>query len=142
MGDAAGVVFPHQLLKDHPSLAPSRPVFLVEEDRYFSDFLFHQKKILFHVASMDAYAGMLEEQGFEVYRIPHERGHTLAGLFAVLKERRVSRIRVAEICDHALEHRLRAMAEAAEIEVIEDPSPAFLTPATSSRHSSRGSPIS
>jgi deoxyribodipyrimidine photolyase-related protein len=128
MSESAAVVFPPQLFLDHPSLSTADPVFLVEEDRYFSDFLFHKKKILLHVASMDAYAGLLGGRGFEVIRIPHEGGRTLFNLFAALNEHRVSRLRVAEICDTALEHRLRAMAGHAEIEVVEEPSPAFLTP--------------
>ena len=62
----AVIIFPHQLFEVHPSLSPGCMVFLVEDDRFFTDFAFHRKKLLLHRAAMQYYSDFLGEKGFRV----------------------------------------------------------------------------
>ncbi len=63
------LIFPNQLFEDHPCLKDEADVFLVEEQRYFLDFKFHKKKLIFHRASMRAYRDFLIERGHRVHYI-------------------------------------------------------------------------
>ena len=60
------LIFPHQLFRQHPALDKSRAVWLVEEFLFFRQYRFHQQKIMFHRASMKAYAHFLIREGYEV----------------------------------------------------------------------------
>jgi len=53
------IIFPHQLFADNPLLDKKRPLFLIEEHLFFTHYKFHKQKILFHRASMKAYAEQL-----------------------------------------------------------------------------------
>ena len=63
------LIFPHQLFRHHPALYKSRPVWIVEEFLFFRQYRFHQQKIMFHRASMKAYAHFLTGQGYQVHYI-------------------------------------------------------------------------
>lgn len=58
------LLFPHQLYREHPALRAGRPVALLEEPLYFTQFRFHQQKLVLHRASMRAYQKLLHAQGF------------------------------------------------------------------------------
>ena len=49
------LLFPNQLYREHPALQPARPVALLEEGLFFTQFHFHQQKLVLHRASMRAY---------------------------------------------------------------------------------------
>jgi deoxyribodipyrimidine photolyase-like uncharacterized protein len=51
------IIFPHQLFAKHPALSVTRDVHLIEDRRFFTDFRFHRKKLLFHRESMLALFG-------------------------------------------------------------------------------------
>ena len=57
------LLFPHQLYGEHAALQAGRPVALLEENLYFTQFHFHQQKLVLHRASMRAYQRRLEGQG-------------------------------------------------------------------------------
>ena len=63
----AVLILPIHLFDDHPCLSPGCPVILCEEDRYFSDFAFHKKKLILHRASMTAYRDRLVAAGHRVF---------------------------------------------------------------------------
>ena len=65
------LIFPHQLFRLHPALDKKRAVWLVEEFLFFRQYRFHQQKIMFHRASMKAYARILMNEGYEVNYIDH-----------------------------------------------------------------------
>jgi deoxyribodipyrimidine photolyase-related protein len=46
------LVFPHQLFEASPALQKDRAVWLVEESLFFTQYPFHQQKIVLHRASM------------------------------------------------------------------------------------------
>jgi len=122
----ATVIFPHQLFADHPALAPQRPVFVVEEQRFFSDFAFHKKKLVLHRASMRAYADGLKRQGFRVRYIDWHNDNTLDFLFDLLKQSGIRTVHVAEIADFVLERRFRKHCRMAGITPMTYQTPMFL----------------
>jgi deoxyribodipyrimidine photolyase-related protein len=63
---AATLIFPHQLFEKHPALTKGQPVFLIEENLFFTQYNFHKQKLVFHRASMKAYQYYLKEKGYEV----------------------------------------------------------------------------
>lgn len=126
----AVIIFPHQLFEVHPSLSPGCMVFLVEDDRFFTDFAFHRKKLLLHRAAMQYYSDFLDEKGFRVTYIGNRsKQTTLEDLFRLLGEMDVHAVRMAEVTDHPLEERIGTLADAGGVAVTIDPSPAFLTSA-------------
>jgi deoxyribodipyrimidine photolyase-related protein len=64
--ESASLVFPNQLFEQHPALQLRRPVYLIEEELYFNQFNFHQKKLLLHRGSMRYYADYLQKEGYTV----------------------------------------------------------------------------
>ncbi|NYT20970.1 MAG: cryptochrome/photolyase family protein [Methanomicrobiales archaeon] len=129
MDRPAALIFPHQLFSPHPCLDRDVPeAFIVEEDRFFSAFAFHKKKLVFHRASLLAFRDRLEEEGCPVTLITHDGGGTMERLADLVRDRNIMGLRVAEICDTLLEQQIAGMAarEGWEIETL--PSPGFLTP--------------
>ncbi len=92
------VIFPNQLFEKHPCLEEivvgEIEVLLVEEKRYFTDFNFHKKKLIFHRASMKAYNEFLSHRGHSVRYVEYERDWR--------DEVRECRVHMADPCDHKL----------------------------------------
>ncbi|HUW34175.1 MAG TPA: cryptochrome/photolyase family protein [Planctomycetota bacterium] len=122
----ATIIFPHQLFAEHPALARQRPVFLVEEQRFFSDFRFHKKKLVLHRASMRAYEDRLKRQGFRVRYVEWRNDNTLDFLFSMLRKNAIRVVYVAEMVDLTLERRFRKHCRAAGIMPVIDHTPMFL----------------
>jgi len=64
----AFIILPNQLYKSLPK-REFEVFILVESNRYFSDFNFHRKKLLFHRASMKYYADRLKKRGRNEWRL-------------------------------------------------------------------------
>lgn len=62
----AYIILPNQLFKD-TAWIDGRDVYLVEEERYFTDFSYHRKKLILHRASMKYYEDYLKERGYRVH---------------------------------------------------------------------------
>ena len=62
----AVLIFPHQLFENIKWIDKSAKVFLIEETLFFSQYLFHKQKILFHRSSMQFYFNYLVTNGFDV----------------------------------------------------------------------------
>lgn len=60
------VIWPHQLFDQHPALKKGRSVMLLEDPLFFLQYPFHAQKLVYHRASMKAYADRLIDRGFEV----------------------------------------------------------------------------
>ena len=56
------LIFPHQLFHTHSAIESNIPVYMIEEELFFKQFLFHKQKIVLHKASMQAYASELREK--------------------------------------------------------------------------------
>lgn len=116
----AVLVFPHHLFKNHPSFKKGRPIFLVEEARFFSDFAFHKQKLILHRASLKSFEKYLKKKGYKTYYIEEDLKQTL-------KKTGVSSLHVAEIDDIELEKRLKILAKGLKIRLEISQTPAFLT---------------
>ena len=105
MGQKAAVIFPHQLFKRHPSLSePEISVaFLVEEDRFFTEFRFNKKKLLLHRAALKYYEDLLNGRGWKVEYVENRPGKTMTKLSETLGDRGISLLKTAEIVDRPLE---------------------------------------
>ena len=130
MSKKATVIFPHQLFKTHPSLSdPEISVtFLVEEDRFFTEFRFHKKKLLLHRAALKYYEDLLNGRGLEVEYVENRPGKTMTKLSETLRDRGIRLVRTAEIIDRPLEATLFEGLKGKGIEINIDESPGFLTP--------------
>ena len=129
MERTAALVFPHQLFFPHPCLeVAGSEVLLVEEDRFFSAFSFHKKKLVLHRAALRAFRDLLVQEGFVVTYLSHGKGGILGRVAGCLKEQGIRRIRVAEIVDNPLEQAISGLAQRERLQVEILPSPGFLTP--------------
>lgn len=66
MKATAWIIFPVNLFEDIESIITkkSTPIYVVEDPRYFTDFLYHKLKIAYHIATMTQYANHLKELGY------------------------------------------------------------------------------
>jgi deoxyribodipyrimidine photolyase-related protein len=129
-GAKGAIIFPDHLFRDHPSRQdPEVSVaFLVEDDRFFSEFRFHKKKLLLLRASIKHYGELLEGMGLQVEYLENRPKETLSDLFAALRDRGIETVRAAEIVDHPLRSSLFEGAKELSVRIEVDESPGFLTP--------------
>jgi deoxyribodipyrimidine photolyase-related protein len=126
----ATIIFPHQLLKDHPGLEDDNLVYMAEDPLFFHDpqyrIPFHKKKLLLHRASMQAYKDLFLHQRFEVHYLEYQPQAGLDYLFTKLQEDDVGRIKYCDPVDWALEERLHRYALKYHIQTIQLDSPSFI----------------
>jgi len=124
---AGTIIFPHQLFRQHPALSKEREILLVEGQLFFSgvqsSLQFHQKKLMVHRASMQAYKNRLESQGYHVHYVDFRRD-----LFQSLLKKKIEEIWFSDPVDRILESRLKNSAQKLRMEVHRQPTPGFLTP--------------
>lgn len=127
----ATVVFPHQLFDRHPSIRRRRPVYLVEDERYFggseNTVRFHKKKLILHRASMKAYEKALSMEGHDVRYLNHSQSSSMDYLFHQLSQLGVTVLNLADPIDDIVEKRLIEKERQTGISLRVDPSPSFLT---------------
>lgn len=121
----AALVYPHQLFASHPALARDRPVFLIEDQRFFSAFQFHKQKLVLHRASMRAYARRLARR-YDLTYVPHEESDREL-LSTRLGRAGVTTLHTASLCDRALEEDVGRIAQGLNATWQEYPSPMFIT---------------
>lgn len=115
-------VFPHQLFYDHPALADAEEVWLIEEPLFFTQYNFHQHKLMLHRATMRMYQDVLEAHGYAVkYKeVPHSQTEAL--MRAVGK----SEVHLCDVTDYLLERRIRRYAQKYNVPLVVHESPNFL----------------
>lgn len=79
------LVFPHQLFSQHPALAQADAFWLIEDELFFTQLPFHQKKLALHRASMNYYAEYLRSKGKQV-RYFEEKEAELEVIFGQLRQ--------------------------------------------------------
>ncbi|BCX13884.1 MAG: cryptochrome/photolyase family protein [Candidatus Dojkabacteria bacterium] len=62
----AVVIFPTTIFEKNELINKSRKIFIWENKRYFTDFKFHKKKLIFHRATLRAYYDYLKNEGYNV----------------------------------------------------------------------------
>jgi deoxyribodipyrimidine photolyase-related protein len=88
---------------------------LVEEPRYFSEFSFHKKKLIFHRASMKHYQQFLESKHHKVVYLDHVSLTSQNALPDTLNKARISHACLYDPVDHVLNHRLQDQLSCAHI---------------------------
>lgn len=121
------LIFPHQLHQPHPSLSPDRPVFLVEEWLFFTQYHFHKTKLVFHRATMREYKNHLLQLGYEVHYIECTHvHHDIRQLIPHLAKLGFSTLHFSDVTDNWLDKRIRETALQCQMEVEVTDSPLFL----------------
>lgn len=121
-------VFPHQLYQTSPALAEARPVYLIEDSLYFTQYRFHKQKLVLHRASMKAYQGHLESLGYPVTYVDAAKSN-MKELFPHLSQSNVTAIHYVETNDYLLERRLQRFATQFQVLTKTYSSPNFFTSA-------------
>ncbi|HCY89412.1 MAG TPA: cryptochrome/photolyase family protein [Chitinophagaceae bacterium] len=126
MGREACIIFPNQLFPDHPALQKGRPVWLLESDLFFTQYAFHQKKLVFHRASMKAYADKLEKKGHDVFYIDcMDPRSSLSGLIPYLAANGTQELHCADPVDDWLVKGIKRTAKTYGITYTIYNNPAF-----------------
>lgn len=117
-------IFPIHIFKNNPALQKNRPVYLVEDGRYFKDFKFHKQKLILHRASMQGYAALLRKEG---YVVEYFAAEIADDLFVTLHQRKISKIHYIDPVDHVLSERLKHACNKYGFVLEMYESPAFLS---------------
>lgn len=102
------IVYPHQLFKptEHPALALGRPVYLVEEQLFLTEFGTHRQKMLLHRLSLRAYQTELETAGYTVHYCEISPGATTTTLLDTILKTGITTVHIADTTDEWLEERI------------------------------------
>ena len=123
----ATLIFPHQLFKQNPALAPSSQVYLVEEYLFFKQYPFHKQKIVLHRASMKAYEQHLTAAQHAVTYIPAtDENSDVRKLIAHLGAQGITQIHFCEVVDFLLDKRIKTACAKHKIEIQEHTTVNFL----------------
>jgi len=119
-------IFPHQLFKKHPAIKEGHTVYLIEEELFFNQYNFHQKKILLHRASMQYYKEFLEKKGCKVNYIEASSNQSAIKKLVEALPKSVTQIHYADVTDDWLRRRLQKAANQRGIALISYRTPYFL----------------
>ncbi|PKN03698.1 cryptochrome/photolyase family protein [Candidatus Dependentiae bacterium HGW-Dependentiae-1] len=119
----ATLIFPNQLFQNHPAIIAGRPIYLIEDARFFTDFSFHKQKLVFHRASMKNYADQLKKEGLTVFYIEYPQAPKI---FEQGSLKKVTFVHYVDPVDTALEARLKRELRKHKIGATVYESPAFL----------------
>lgn len=132
---AVNLIFPHQLFKQSKLHDNGLPVYLLEECLFFKQYPFHQQKLAYHRASMQAHADYLTEMGIKVHYI--EAQDELADVRHLLKhlhEQDCDAIHYINCCDDWLERRIKQVTAQLGMTVHKHQSQAFLNSTDDLKH--------
>lgn len=117
------IIFPHQLFEVPVHLNKERPVVLIEEELFFTQYPFHQQKISFARASMRYYFDYLNDKGYQVSYV--EAHDPLADVRALITQRKAQGTQcfhVVHPTDDWLEKRIVSAAGPEQISWYQTPS--------------------
>lgn len=120
------LVFPHQLYRSHPAISSTRPVWLIEDELYFSQYKFHKQKLVLHRASMKYYEAELIRKGHTISYLGFSEA-SLESVFQKLSGLNVTTVHYADTTDYLLERRLTRFSARYQIALNKYASPNFLT---------------
>jgi deoxyribodipyrimidine photolyase-related protein len=121
------IIFPHQLFHQHPAVKTGRNIYLVEETLFFNQYAFHKQKLVFHRASMKAYARKLTDAGYTVEYI--EANNPLCDirvLIGALSQQGILRLHMADPTDEWLWKRTEQTCRKEDIELQWYTNPNFI----------------
>jgi len=121
------LIFPHQLFKDLSPLKKASKIVMIEEELFFTQYAFHEKKIAYHKDTMQSYFQLLVKKGFDVaYIEAHDKRSPVKQTIASLKKEGVATIHVYHVHDNWLEKRLIQSSSAQQIDLVWHESPMFM----------------
>lgn len=103
----ATLIYPHQLFRDHPALAPGRLVYMVEEPLLLTHNPVHRARLLFLKLAMDAYERELKQRGYKVWRISIHQQPNTNDVWERLKRDGITTVHVVDTTDDYLERAVR-----------------------------------
>ncbi len=117
------VVLPNQLFPACPVLSEAGAVLLLEHPRFFRAFRFHKKKLVFHRASMKAYAAELAKKGCPVHYVDQADLTDAESLERLLRSYQPECLRLVDPCDVVLGQEFETLAErlGCRLDVLESP---------------------
>jgi deoxyribodipyrimidine photolyase-related protein len=124
---AATVLYPHQLYTPKSAvLNKERPVYLVEESLFLTEFPTHRQKLLLHRLSLLAYQKELETLGFTVVYLDVREYPTTESIFTRLQTDGISEIHTPDTTDDWLERRITEHTATYGITRVTYPSELFI----------------
>ena len=117
----AFLIFPHQLFEEVFSLEGNYTFYVVESHLFFKQYAFHKQKLLFHRASMQAFADRLRAAGKTVEYMDAQDPR--ASEIMLIPSFSAEEISLFDPNDYLLERRLRRSAQG---NLVFLPSPNFL----------------
>ncbi|MBL4678766.1 MAG: cryptochrome/photolyase family protein [Mucilaginibacter sp.] len=108
-------------------MSKSREVYLIEEELFFNQYVFHKKKLVLHRASMQYYADHLKDLGIKVnYIEATDQLCDIRKLIPHLAKQGVENVHYAHVADDWLEKRIISACEKKNISLKKYPTPNFL----------------
>jgi len=126
----AALIYPHQLFPNHPAISQADLCVLIEEPLLFAQYRFHAQKLVLHIASMNCYKRLLQQQGKRVRYIESREITATADISPILKGMSVTQVQFVDPNDDWLQQRLTQALDAVGIDWIQLDDPHFLTPTT------------
>lgn len=123
------LVFPHQLYEQSLLFKEKGPTYFIESDLFFTQYHFHQQKILFHRATMKYYANLFIQKGHICHYIEAQKKEAkIDALLNKLSNEGIQKITLYDPCDNWLDKQLKKGCASKKIELNYLPSPNFLNP--------------
>ncbi len=119
------LIYPHQLFEKNDLLKKDREIFLIEDPLFFTQYKFHQQKILLHRASMKFYKEFLEQKGYEVNYIESKQIKKSEEISNFLKN--IDIVYFYDFVDDWLTKKVTKSLEKLKIKFIVTETPLFLT---------------
>ena len=126
----AVLIYPHQLFRDNLALEVGDLVYLIEEPLFFTQFRFHQQKLVLHRASMKWCADRLEKRGHTVRYVNASEIEKTSDIAQILARDGVSSVKFIDPVDDWLGHRLIESLDEANITYAQTDSPMFINTAS------------
>jgi len=123
MEKAIFLIFPNQLFELAPSLQDANEVWLLEDELFFTQYAFHQKKLAFHRASMQYYAEKLRSEN-KIVRYWKHMDLQLEHLFCEISQQSAV-AHCYDPVDYLLERRLKRYAQKYQVALHFYENPSF-----------------
>lgn len=109
MEQAIFLIFPNQLFELAPRIQEVNEVWLLEDELFFKQYPFHQKKLAFHRASMQYYAEKLRSEN-KIVRYWKHNDLQLEQVFQEMSQH-VAAVHCYDPVDYLLERRIKRFAQ-------------------------------
>lgn len=124
----ATLIYPHQLFEEHPAITKNRPVYLVEEPLFLTEFPSHRQKLLLHRLSMQVYYEDLKKAGYTVTYLDVQTLKDTSSVFDRLVKDGVTSVHVVDVTDTWLNKLIIEGCDKNQISLQWYESPLFLLP--------------